>query len=237
MFSLPIFGVFIKRYKRFLVDVELENGTLVTAHCPNPGRMMGLLKPFSPVILTKSPNPLRKLLFTLEAMKPDDLWIGVNTRRPNDIIAEALTHREIPSLSSCLSYKREVTYGKNSRIDFLLRCPSEENYYLEIKNVHMVRDSFVAEFPDSVTQRGAKHMEELTKLAEKGKACKVIYVVQRADCHSFQFAEDIDPFYTKAARNALKAGVTMEAFSCDLIIKKDLPFSVCLSTPLIMNNP
>ncbi|MAB69428.1 MAG: DNA/RNA nuclease SfsA, partial [Oceanicaulis sp.] len=154
-------GVLIKRYKRFLADVTLDTGDTVTAHCPNPGSMMGLKEPGSRCWLSHADDPRRKLKYTLEVLEADGALVGINTHRPNALAEEAIREGRIPSLSGYGSLRREVRYGVNSRIDLLLESEDRPACYVEVKNCHLMRTPGLAEFPDSVTTRGAKHLGEL----------------------------------------------------------------------------
>ena len=159
-----ISGKFIKRYKRFFVDVQLDNiKETVTAHCPNTGSMLGLLKEGNPVKLSKVDDPKRKLKYTLEIIKSNGANVGVNTHRANRIVEEALISNKIKSLKKILELKREVKYGENSRIDFLVNNNMDEEIYVEVKNVTLSLKKGVAEFPDAITERGSKHLKELQR--------------------------------------------------------------------------
>ncbi|MBT5413503.1 MAG: DNA/RNA nuclease SfsA, partial [Rhodospirillaceae bacterium] len=161
-FEAPLLrGTLIRRYKRFLTDVTLEDGRAVTAHCPNPGAMLGLTAPGSTVWLSPASNPARKLKFTWELIEADGTIVGINTGRPNALAEEAILAGRVPGLEGYARLRREVKYGRNSRIDILLEDDDRPPCYVEVKNVHFVREAGVAEFPDSVTARGAKHLDEL----------------------------------------------------------------------------
>lgn len=211
-----IYGVLLKRYKRFLADVRLDSGEELTVYCPNPGAMMGVTIPGLRVALTKSPIAGRKLIYTWEMVELDGIWIGVNTANPNLIVKEALTIGTIDELSCYKNFKPEVKYGKNSRIDFLLSDGPTELCLVEVKNVHLIRHGTLAEFPDCVTARGAKHQQELAEQAKNGIRCVVLYVVQRGDAESFKVAEDLDSNYAKASEFATQAGVETIAYSCHM---------------------
>lgn len=216
-FASPlIYGVLLKRYKRFLADVRLDSGEELTVYCPNPGAMMGITIPGLRVALTKSPIAGRKLIYTWEMVELDGIWIGVNTANPNLIVKEALTIGTIDELSGYKNFKPEVKYGKNSRIDFLLSDGPTELCLVEVKNVHLIRHGTLAEFPDCVTARGAKHQQELAEQVKNGIRCVVLYVVQRDDAESFKVAEDLDPTYAKASEFATQAGVETIAYSCHM---------------------
>lgn len=217
LFKSPLIsGILIKRYKRFLADIKLDDGTEVTVHCANPGAMMGITIPGSKVLLSKSDNPKRKLPLTWEMVEIDGVWIGVNTSNPNAIVYQALLNNQIPALSGYKNIQPEVKYGKNSRIDFLLTDGPTQMCLVEVKNVHLIRSENIAEFPDCVTDRGAKHQQELLEQVQNGVRCVVLYVVQRGDAKFFKVANDLDKVYGQAALQAYKCGVEMLAYSCDM---------------------
>jgi sugar fermentation stimulation protein A len=223
MLRLPtplIFGTFLKRYKRFFVDVLLDDGTEVVAHCPNPGAMLGVLESGNRVALTHNNNPARKLSYTWQLVEAEGTWIGVNTHLTNKIVAAALEQKLISEVSEYSVTQREVKYGTNSRIDFLLTGEELPPCYLEVKNVHLKRNN-VAQFPDCVTERGAKHMSELASMRQQGMRCVVLYVVQRNDVKEFSLAADIDPAYAKASEFAKASGVEMLAFACKIDIERE----------------
>jgi sugar fermentation stimulation protein A len=204
-------GILVKRYKRFLTDVMLEDGTEITAHCPNPGRMTGLMTPGSKIWVSRSDNPKRKLPFTFELFEDENGLVGINTGYPNTIVSEAITEGKISELAGYEILRREVNYGDRSRIDVLLEDSSRGRCWVEIKNVHLKRDTGIipgiAEFPDSVTARGARHLYELANQVKKGDRAVMVYLVQRMDCDRFRIAGDIDPNYQKAFIAAVDSGV------------------------------
>lgn len=207
----------VRRYKRFLADACLDDGTPVTAHCPNPGSMMGLQAPGSEIWLSPARTPSRALRYTLELVRVADGLVGINTGHPNRIAEEAIRNGSIPELASYESIRREVPYGRNSRIDLLLESDGRPRCLVEVKNVHLKRTAGphgVAEFPDSVTTRGAKHLAELADAAEQGQRAVMLYIVQRADCDRFRLADDIDPSYARAFEAALARGVEALCYGC-----------------------
>ena len=230
-----ILGTLVKRYKRFFADIVLDDGAEITAHCPNPGAMLGVLDSGNKVAVTKSDNPARKLSYTWQYVHAEGTWIGVNTHLTNEIVADALTKKMIPELSDYTSITREVKYGTNSRIDFLLTKEGLPPCYLEIKNVHLKRDG-IAQFPDCVTARGAKHMTELALMRQQGARCVVLYLVQRIDCTEFSIAEDIDPAYVKASNAAKASGVEMLAYACEVSVCDDLAAAPILRQMKILTN-
>ena len=208
-------GILIRRYKRFMADVELKNGTIVVAHCPNSGAMLGLTTPGTSVWISRATNPARKLAYTWEMAEVQGTMVGMNTSHPNALAEEAIKYRLIPSLNGYSSLKREVKYGVNSRIDILLTGEAIPPCYVEVKNVHLKRGT-QALFPDSVTERGTKHLKELSTVVQEGGRAVMLYVIQRNDCDSFSLARDIDPKYTAAAADAREVGVEFIAYSCEI---------------------
>ena len=224
-------GRLVRRYKRFLSDVELDGGELVTAHCANPGAMLGLKYPGAPVWLSPSRNPKRKLKYSWELIRVDGHLVGINTALPNRIVEEAVAAQAVPELAGYPRLRREVPYGRNSRIDLLLEADDRPPCYLEVKNVHLKRRAKVAEFPDSVTKRGTKHLVELSEMAQSGARAVMFYLVQRGDCASFEIAADIDPAYDRALRQALAHGVEALCYSCRVgreAIELDRPLPLAL---------
>ena len=220
-FSAPLLqGRLKKRYKRFLADVELANGDTITAHCANPGAMLGLMEPGSRVWLSESNNPKRKLKHSWELIEVDigngPVLVGINTGHPNSLVAEAIQNNLITELTGYDDLRREVKYGTNSRVDILLEAPNKPPCYVEVKNVHLMRTLGLAEFPDSVTVRGAKHMHELAKVVESGGRAVLVFLVQRNDAESLAIARDIDRNYGAAFDAARSAGVEVISYACAL---------------------
>ena len=222
-----ISGKLVKRYKRFMADVALENGDIVTAHCANTGAMIGVQEPGSEVWLSPARNPNRKLKYTWELVRVGDGLVGINTAHPNTIVAEAIESQKIPELAGYAAIRREVKYGENSRIDILLSGENKPDCYVEIKNVHLMRNRGVAEFPDSVSTRAAKHQNELKNMVQQGARAMTVYLCQREDCDTFRLADDIDPNYAEAVGIAKKHGVEAVCYNCVLT-----PKSINIAKPL-----
>ena len=220
-FPAPLIpATLISRYKRFLADVALPSGETLTVHCANPGSMLGLAAPGARVWLSKSANPKRKLGYSWELVEVDlgsgvEL-VGINTSNPNALAAEAIAAGRIPELTGYGSVRREVKYGVNSRVDFLLEDAAHPPCYVEVKNVHLMRQRTLAEFPDAVTERGAKHLLELANVAGAGGRAVMLFLVQIASAQRFALARDIDPAYVAAFAKARAAGVEVLAYRCQL---------------------
>ena len=212
-----ISGRLVRRYKRFLADVILDgDGSEITAHCANPGSMLGLNAPGSRVYLSRSDNPARKLPLSWEIIEADGVLVGISTAHPNRLVEEAILAGSVPGLSGYRELRREVKYGVNSRIDILLEAPDQPRCYVEVKNVHLMRQPGLAEFPDSVTARGAKHLRELSDMVRDGHRAVMVYLVQRPDCDRLAMASDIDPAYAEALVEARAAGVEVIAIGCSV---------------------
>jgi len=207
-------GRLIRRYKRFLADIELANGEIVTAHCANPGAMLGLNMPGLKVWVEPNDDEGKKLNYGWRLVEFADHWAGIDTSIPNRVVGEALRDRRIPELATYQEVRPEVRYGANSRIDFLLTGAGLPDAYVEVKNVHLMRQAGLAEFPDSVTQRGAKHLDELSAMVAAGHRAVMLYCVQRTDCDRLAFAADLDPGYAAAFVRARAAGVEAMAWAC-----------------------
>ena len=209
-----ISGKLIKRYKRFFADVQLDNNKeIVTAHCPNTGSMLGLLGEGNAVKLSEANKKGRKLKFTLEIIKSNGASVGVNTHRANRIVEAALLSNKIKNIKKIIHIKREVRYGENSRIDFLVNNKDEE-IYIEVKNVTLSLKKGIAEFPDAITERGSKHLKELSKIKDKKTRAIMLYLIQRDDCKYFQIAKEIDEKYNSNLKKAIESGVEVLCYNC-----------------------
>jgi sugar fermentation stimulation protein A len=221
----------VQRYKRFFADVRLDDGTLVTAHCPNPGAMLGLGDPGLPAWVSTSADPKRRLAHTLELVEADlgrgPTLVGVNTGHPNRLVAEAIAEARFPELVGYPELRREVRYGAASRVDILLACARRGLCYVEIKNVHLMREAGRAEFPDCRTERGARHLAELAAMVAAGHRAVMVYLIQREDAETFSLAADLDPAYAAAFEQAHQAGVEALAYRCRIT-----PEEVALDTPV-----
>jgi sugar fermentation stimulation protein A len=223
-FATPLIpATLIRRYKRFLADVTLPSGEEVTVHVANPGSMLGLAAPGSRVWLSKSDNAKRKLPHSWELVEADfgggTEIVGVNTAHPNALVAEAIAASAIPELTGYVSARREVKYGKNSRVDFLLESPGKPPCYVEVKNVHMMRVPGLAEFPDSVTARGAKHLADLADMVAAGNRAVMLFLIQIGSSMRMKLARDIDPTYGAAFDRARAAGVEAMAYKCGITVE------------------
>jgi len=225
-------GTLIRRYKRFLADVRLDDGRLVTATCPNTGSMLGLNAPGSVVWLSQSDSPTRKYPFTWELVEADlgagPALVGINTGHPNKLVAEAVAARRIKALAGYPTLRREVKYGRNSRIDLLLEDAQRGLCYVEIKNVHLSRRHGLAEFPDSVTARGVKHLAEMSDMVRQGHRAVMVFLIQRSDAKRLSLARDVDPNYGAAFDAAVATGVEAIALRCrmspeEILIDRPVP--------------
>lgn len=232
-FAQPLLpGRLIRRYKRFLAEAELADGRTVTAHCPNPGSMMGLAEPGMRVWLEPNDDPRRKLRFAWRLVEfPGGHWAGIDTGVPNRVVGEALCAGRIPELAQLSEIRAEVRYGTRSRVDFLGLGPDGTHTYIEVKNVHLRRADDWSEFPDCVTARGAKHLGELAAMVAEGHRAVMLYCVQRDDCARLRLAADLDPGYAEAARAARAAGVETLAWACrlsqrEIVLDRPLPVAV-----------
>jgi len=223
-FSAPLMpATLVRRYKRFLADVVLPSGETITVHCANPGAMTGLNVPGARVWLSKSANAARKLPHSWELIEVDlgagvEL-VGINTGHPNALAGEAIAAGLIPELAGYATARREVRYGESSRVDFLLEGPPRPACYVEIKNVHLMRERGLAEFPDAVTRRGARHLAELAAMVAAGHRAVMLFLIQIGSAQCFKLARDIDPAYGQAYDAARRAGVEVIAYRC--VISRD----------------
>lgn len=213
-FEQPLIpGRLIKRYKRFLADVQLADGQVVTAHCTNSGSMKSCLEPGAPVLLSKATDPKRKTQYTWEQIQIDGHWVGINTMHPNYIVWEALKNNTISGLTGYDDIAREVTVN-DSRLDIVARN-AHETAYIEVKNV-TYKDGIYARFPDAVTTRGLKHLHNLIRIKAAGCRAVMVYVVQRGDVSVFTPAFDIDPKYAEALKEAYRLGVEIFPVRCSI---------------------
>ena len=212
-----ISGLFIKRYKRFFVDVKI-NHQIITAHCPNTGSMYGLLKEGNKVWISKSNNPNRKLKYTLEIIEVNKTKVGVNTHSSNKIVRHALENKLIGEFDDIVNIKPETKFGNNTRFDFLV-INKKNKAFIEVKNVTLSRKKNLAEFPDSTTARGLKHINELVKAGKKDYKIFILFLIQRDDCKHFTIAKDIDPNYSIALSNAVKKKLNILCYDCKFSLK------------------
>jgi len=209
-------GRLIQRYKRFFADVALDDGHEVTAHCPNPGAMLGLNTPGLAVWLSPAEGAKRKLAWTLELVEADGGLVGINTLHPNRLTAEALAAGRVPELAGYAVHRREVKMGAASRVDFVLEDPARPRCWLEVKNCHLRREGTLAEFPDCVAARSSRHLRELSARVAEGDRAVQLFVIQRMDCDRFAACADLDPVYAAALAAAAEAGVEVLAYACDI---------------------
>lgn len=207
-------GRLIQRYKRFLFDAELADGRITTGFCPNTGSMRGLTTPGSRIWMSTHDSKTRKYQHMFEMIEAEGTLVGVNTGLPNRLAEEAIRRGLIPSLADYPLIERERKYGRNSRIDLLLHGPEKPSVYVEVKNVHFIRTPGLAEFPDTVTARGAKHLDELGDMVELGHRAAMLYLIQREDCTRFRLSGDLDPTYAAAFARAMARGVEAYAVHC-----------------------
>ncbi|GAA4664044.1 DNA/RNA nuclease SfsA [Bartonella pachyuromydis] len=213
----------ICRYKRFLADVKWDDQQIITVSVPNTGSMLGLITPNSNVWLSYHNDPKRKYAYRLEIVEADNTLVGINTTLPNKLALEAIQKGLLPELSAYKTILKEQLCGTQSRIDFLLRDRNLPDCYLEVKNVHFIRQKGLAEFPDTVTKRGTRHLEELIKVVQQGKRAAMLYVVQREDCSTFTICHDLDPTYGRKFNLALKSGVEFYAVKCHVSVEGIFP--------------
>jgi len=213
----------IRRYKRFLADVTLEDGRDITVSVPNTGSMMGLTSPGSRVFLSRSDDPKRKYAHRLELVEADGTLVGINTGLPNRLAGEAIMAGLVGDLDTYPTIRREQKYGTNSRIDLLLEDTARGRAYVEVKNVHLMRERGLAEFPDTKTARGAKHLRELGDMVEAGHRAVMVFVIQRGDCDQFRLCRDLDPDYAAEFDRATARGVEAFAVRCQISTNAILP--------------
>lgn len=217
IFASPLVtGRLVQRYKRFLADIILDDGNPITSSVPNTGSMLGLTDPGIRVWLSLSDGAKRKYPHTLQMVEVQGTMVGINTGLPNRIAEEAILSGLLPSLAGYTELKREQKYGASSRIDILLRHSHGPSAYVEVKNVHFSRATGLAEFPDSPTARGAKHLDELGNMVENGHRGVMLYVIQRSDCNSLRICGDLDPVYAAAFGRAMRRGVEAYAVKCHI---------------------
>ena len=207
-----ISGLFVKRYKRFFVDIKIKN-KIITAHCPNTGSMYGLLKRGNKVWISISDNPNRKLKYTLELIEDNKNKVGVNTHSTNKIVHHALVNKYIKEFNNISDIKPETKFGINTRFDFLI-VNKNKKIFIEVKNVTLSRKKGIAEFPDAITTRGLKHIEELIKAGKKNYKIYILFLIQRDDCKTFKIAKDIDPNYSNALNKAVKSNLNILCYDC-----------------------
>jgi sugar fermentation stimulation protein A len=214
--SSLVAGRLVRRYKRFLADVVLDDGREVVAHVANSGSMLGLASPNARVHLRPAGGPGRKLDWSWQLVEVDGALVGVDTGLANAVVAEAILAGAVPELSGYMSLRREVAYGTRSRVDMLLESPDRPPCYVEVKSVTLSRRAGLAEFPDAVTARGAKHLGELAAMVRSGARAVLVYLVERDDCRRFALAADIDPAYAAAMTEAAAAGLETIVLACRL---------------------
>jgi len=207
-------AVLLRRYKRFLADIETVDGEKVTVHCPNSGSMLGCDLPGSEVCISTSDNPNRKYPHTFEMVRANNVWVGINTSRTNSLVEEALRDGVISDFGHMDEIKREVKVSEKSRMDFRLTVNGKK-IFLEVKNCTLASDG-TAMFPDAVTSRGKKHLAELIELKQKGFGAAVLFCAQRSDAKEFAPAAHIDPAYAEALSRAKKAGVEALAYRAEV---------------------
>ncbi len=217
-FQTPLIpGTLIRRYKRFLADVLLEDGREVVAHCPNTGAMTGLDGPGIRVWLEPNDDPKKKLNYGWRLSElGGGHWVGIDAMVPNRVVGEALRTRAVAELAEYSGIRPEVMYGAKSRIDFLLTEPGLQDTYVEVKNVHLSRETGWAEFPDAKTERGARHLDELADMVRAGHRAVMFYFVQRTDCDRFRLADDVDARYATAFAAACDAGVEVLCYDTQI---------------------
>ena len=207
-------GKFVKRYKRFFADVKV-NKSIITAHCPNTGSMMGLLSENNDAWVSRNDDPKRKLKFTLEILKSKNNLIGINTHLANKLVLEGLKNNSFLEFKNLENIQPEVFYNKDTRFDFLVSKKNKKSF-IEVKNVTLIRDNKNSEFPDAITTRGSKHIKTLIEASKKGYQCYVLFLVQISNCKYFKIAKDIDKEYYENYKYAKKVGVNFIAYNCKI---------------------
>ena len=207
-------GKFVKRYKRFFADVKV-NKSIITAHCPNTGSMMGLLSENNDAWVSRNDDPKRKLKFTLEILKSKNNLIGINTHLANKLVLEGLKNNSFLEFKNLENIQPEIFYNKETRFDFLV-SKKNKKFFIEVKNVTLIRDNKNSEFPDAITTRGSKHIKTLIEASKKGYQCYVLFLVQISNCKYFKIAKDIDKEYYENYKYAKKVGVNFIAYNCKI---------------------
>ena len=213
-------GRLVSRYKRFFADVMLDDGRAVTAHCPNPGAMLGLNTPGLGAWVSAADGPKRKLAWTLELVEADGGLVGINTLHPNRLVAEALAADRLSELTGYTLHRREVRMGEASRVDFVLKHPDRPRCWLEVKNCHLRRTGTLAEFPDCVAARSSRHLRELSERVAEGDRAVQLFVVQRTDCDVFTACADLDPTYAAGLAHAAECGVEVLVYACEIDVDR-----------------
>jgi sugar fermentation stimulation protein A len=216
-FSAPLHTArLIRRYKRFLADIAFPDGSETTAHCPNPGRMLGVAPSDATIWLSRAQSAKRKWPLTWELVEVDGGLVGINTNTPNKLVGESLADGRLRAVLGEGAVRAEFAHKKGSRVDFLLTGSDDRRHFIEVKNVHLRRKAGLAEFPDCVTARGTKHLKDLAEAVSQGARATMVYVVQRMDCQAFDIADDIDPDYGEAFDAARARGVDICVMDCDI---------------------
>ncbi|MEM9523245.1 MAG: DNA/RNA nuclease SfsA [Pseudomonadota bacterium] len=221
-FQTPLIpAILLRRYNRFLADARLDDGRVVNVHCPNPGSMMGLKDEGARIWLEPNDDPKKKLKFGWRLVElSDGHWCGIDTTMPNRIVREALEDKLVVELSAYDTFRPEVKYGDRSRVDFLLSRPGRPDAYVEVKNVHLRREGDWAEFPDSVTDRGTRHLRDLIEVRHRGCRAVMFYLVQRTDCARLRMAGDLDPTYAETFAQARAAGVEVLCYDVRISLEE-----------------
>lgn len=230
-------GRLMSRYKRFFADLVLDDGQEVTAHCPNPGAMLGVKDPGQVAWASWSDDPKRKLAYTLQMVEQGNSLVGVNTHLPNKLVAEALAAGAIPELAGYDTVRPEVKYGEASRVDFLLTADGRPPCWLEVKNCHLSRVPGLAEFPDCKAERSTRHLTELAARVALGERAVALFVVQREDCETFNACADLDPAFARGLHEAARAGVEVLVYACAMStqavrLERPIPWAHAHLTPI-----